>query len=74
MAYMIEKNIPYQRRFGGAVECKYPWPQMEVGDSVLIDKYQTLVCRLAGAWGRKHGRKFKTSKVDAAHTRVWRTA
>jgi hypothetical protein len=32
--YKIEKNIPIPSRSGR--KCKYPWKEMEVGDSLLV--------------------------------------
>lgn len=74
MAYLIEKNIPYQRRHGSGGKPKYPWPDMEVGDSVVLDTYQAAACRAATGWGKRHGKKFTTSAISERSTRVWRIA
>ena len=60
---------------------KYPWEEMEVGDSVFIeaDKGQTLfylkrkVGPSARYYGAVTGKKFKTLKMDKENgVRVWR--
>jgi len=74
----IDKNIPLP-----AVHSKFnfPWPDMEVGDSVLImpDKKETidiLKLKIKGSaryYGVKTGKKFKSliNRVDN-EIRVWR--
>ena len=61
---------------------QYPWPQMEVGDSVLIqaEKGESLfslkrkVGPAARYYGEKTGKKFKTlMEHDGNGVRVWRT-
>ena len=60
---------------------KYPWPEMEVGDSVLItaEKGQTLfelkrrVGPAARYYGQKTGKTFKTLiDHESNGVRVWR--
>ena len=61
---------------------QYPWSQMEVGDSVLIEveKGESIaglkrkVGHSARYYGEKTGRKFKTLTEHAGNgVRVWRT-
>ena len=74
----LEKNVEipvvHSRR-------QFPWSQMEVGDSVLIqaDKGETLfnlkrkVGPAARYYGEKTGMKFKTLiERDGSGVRVWR--
>jgi hypothetical protein len=60
---------------------KYPWAEMEIGDSVLIiaDKGQTLsklkrrVGRAGRYYGQMNGKKFKTLIMREENAvRVWR--
>ena len=75
---IIEKNVKIPVVHS---KNKYPWDQMEVGDSVLIiaDKGQTLfdlkrkVGPSARYYGAVIGKKFKTLKIDEENgVRVWR--
>ncbi|SPD75760.1 hypothetical protein PITCH_A720100 [uncultured Desulfobacterium sp.] len=61
---------------------KYPWPEMDVGDSVLLqaEKGESLfslkrkVGPAARYYGEKTGKKFKTLiDHDGNGVRVWRT-
>ncbi len=65
----IDKNVPYTGRRGG----KYPWFEMEVGDSVMFDEsYKpSTVRQSAYSFGRRHGLKFGYAKVEGGF-RVWR--
>lgn len=50
------------------------WSRMEPGDSFKVPT--TAALRLtsnAANWGKPLGRKFSTRKIDATHSRVWRT-
>lgn len=72
---MIEKGIPVTD--GRSLRkgcCKYPWADMEVGDSFLVTHVnQKAMATTAGYHSRKTGRKFKASKVENG-VRVWRIA
>ena len=51
---------------------KYPFPEMEVGDSFFAKASQPAVSGRAGNFNRKHpDRKFTTRKVEGG-TRCWR--
>ncbi len=67
----IEKGIPYPGRRVG----RYPWHEMEVGDSVFFDdSYKVSTVRQSSYnHGRKHGKKFGYSKVQGGF-RIWRIA
>ena len=60
---------------------KYPWPEMEIGDSVFIKaekgedlfKLKRKVGPAARYYGEVTGKKFKTLKIDEEEgVRVWR--
>ena len=62
----VEKHIP--------IPMKYPFDQMELGDSFLIPqtvKRQT-VSIAALRYGNKHGMKFTTRKMSDGSYRCWR--
>jgi len=74
----IEKNIPIPEVHS---KHKYPWPDMEVGDSVFIEaeKGQSLfnLKRIVGPaaryYGEKTGKQFKALLDHEANgVRVWR--
>jgi hypothetical protein len=67
----IDKNIPAPdpSRRGGA---KYPWRQMEVGDSFFVaDVTTNNLGTAAQQVGKRMGATFTTRKVDGG-ARVWR--
>ena len=64
----IDKNIPLPTR--------WPFKQMEVGDSFAIptDMKRHTVAVSAMRYGKKHGMKFTTRKMPDGTFRCWRTA
>lgn len=54
---------------------KYPFDDMQVGDSFLITEAGMVKNARSAAWmySRRHGMKFSCRKVDGGW-RVWRTA
>ncbi len=73
----IEKNIPVTSR------SKYPFPEMNVGDSFLVPADSSgarvneratspIVSGAARAWGHTRGRKFSVRKQPCGGYRVWR--
>jgi len=73
MAFEIEKNIkvPPVSHSGGR-KAKYPFAELESGDSFLVvgEKPQ-LVQQAAAAYGRRHGVKFETRRCEGG-VRVWK--
>lgn len=69
--FEIEKNIPMV----GSARLKYPFPDMEVGDSFGFpgEKLGT-VSSAAAAYGRLHGVKFSVRKMPDGSGRCWRVA
>ena len=64
----IEKNVPIPER--NSNKKKYPFGEMEIGDSVFEVK-PTGIYRAAGAYGRRHGMQFRL-KTENNGERVWR--
>jgi hypothetical protein len=73
MTFEIEKGVPVP---SGAVSNRYPFREMEVGDSFFVPSGATQAgnVRAAAAMaGRRHGAKFKVcQKADGV--RVWRVS
>lgn len=67
----IDKDIPLHTKTGDATR-KYPFPDMEVGDSFLCNGFDHgQVGRAAWHWGRINDRKFSVRKTPEGH-RCWR--
>ena len=67
---IIEKNIPVPER------SKYPFCDMKVGDSILLDSAseRNAVISAANYYRRKHNENFRiTTKAENGSLRVWRT-
>ena len=69
----IEKNIPIPEACGGAITRKYPFNEMEVGDSIFIEgrKGSYTPGNAAHNYGKNHGKKF-TSRKENDGFRIWR--
>lgn len=76
----IDRDIPIpesrthggRRGASGGATGKYPWAEMEVGDSFLVKNVrQQHMGQLASAAGARLGRKFSTRTVENG-VRVWR--
>ena len=74
----IEKNFPFSEVLS---KHNYPWPEMEVGDSVLIQtedgeplfKLKRRVWSASNYYGIKTNKKFKTMLIHEKNgVRVWR--
>ena len=69
----IEKNILMSPSRRGRPR-KYPFPDMEIGDSIIMGKLKHNSARVcASKYGRKAGKKFET-RVTKGKMRIWRTA
>jgi len=63
----ISKNVPIPNR-----GCKYPFADMEVGDSILFDReYANTIRASARYYFQKAGWKL-ISRSDGDKTRLWR--
>ena len=70
----IEKGIPFPDFTGGNI--RYPWNEMDVGDSLFSPKPNALASA-ASVWGKRKGWKFSARTVTengVTGTRVWRIA
>lgn len=71
--FKIEKTVEIPGnagRTGGPN--RYPFPDMEVGDSFFVSGAQgSKAGPAAHTWGRSHGRKFVTRK-EGDGVRIWR--
>ena len=74
--FTIEKNVPLPVE-GREHNLKYPYPEMEIGDSFLApatDCFEASKIRSSAyAWGRRNGHKFKTAR-DGDGIRVFMIA
>jgi len=61
---LIEKGVPIPGRF--------PFGQMEVGDSFVITTKRSTAAVAARRYGDKHKMKFVTRKMDNGAIRIWR--
>ncbi len=72
--FVIEKNVPIPLK--GNVRRKYPFAQMEVGDSIFVAgdaaKTENISCS-ANAYGKRNGAKFSARCVEGG-VRIWRIA
>lgn len=69
MAYKIEKNIPIPpQRYGRNDTAQQTVLDMQVGDSVLVDKSKAAYFYVLG---KKHNKKMVTRKVEPKKMRVW---
>ncbi len=69
--FKIEKDIPV-----APIErdtSLYPWRNMEVGDSIIIERpeHQFTARSAASAYGKKHKMKFVSRKLPEG-MRIWR--
>ena len=74
MAYKIEPSIPYPGRPGRKAS-RYPWRDMEIGDSFFVSDEETTQRRIGSAPAyfsiRNPEYKFSVRKVEGGY-RVWR--
>ena len=69
----IDKNVPMPRPDASPV-AKYPWRDMEVGDSFFVaGKTMKQFAGIPGSASRKYGKKFSARSVEGG-VRVWRVA
>lgn len=68
----IDKGIPVPDESRGA-NGKYPFADLEIGDSFFVNVKQVAVCSSAAGYGKRHNKKF-TTRSENGGTRVWRIA
>ncbi len=62
--YEVSKNISFPPNISGPVS-KYPWAQMEVGDSFPLEKPEVLQVRSGAQYRKvKHGEKYRVRKYN----------
>ncbi len=66
----IQKGVPIPT---SKIAKRYPFKDMEVGDSFLTDAPQQWASAAAIVHGKRVGQKF-TTRVENGGTRVWRIA
>lgn len=74
-APLVERGIPLPKRIK---PCKYPWAEMKVGDSFLIDAPLSRMVNATRSWGMRHKWKFalrerKLEQHGEQGIRIWRT-
>jgi len=71
--FEVEKDIEIPAKRHGP--SKYPWAEMEVGDSFFVEgpapKTQRCLAVCAGGQRRRHGTRFTTRQCENG-VRVWR--
>lgn len=80
MTYQIDKDIPVPPlpksagRKQGKTRLKYPWPDMEVGDSILVPDVTLETLKTAAlAWAKRQGLPWKfTARSNIRGVRIWR--
>ena len=77
MKYNIEKSVPIPKGSGVGRRTKYPFSEMDVGDSIFLDgEFATIAkCKAYAAakgYQDRTGRVFCGRKV-AGGVRIWRT-
>jgi len=79
MAFEIQKSVPMPEQSVGKV--KYPFPDMEVGDSFWAPLSTEKLSNATGHWREKLGHKYSVRPEEGEHegqtvagARVWRTA
>lgn len=69
----IDKDVPTPSGHWCENRFKYPFKNMEVGDSFFTDSARVAVSSSAVAYARRNGVKF-TTRSENGGTRVWRIA
>ena len=76
MAYKVEKNIPLSSPLGFRWNTKYPWPEMEDGDSFIIplaeSKAPNSLMISGNDWCRRNNPSLRClARVEEDGVRVW---
>lgn len=76
--FKIEKNVPFNGHVSSRKGAsKYPFPEMEVGDSFSFGADNSDVDKIrmaASRFGQTNGMTFSTSRQKDGTYRCWRTA
>lgn len=68
----IDKSVPIPKHADR--NGKYPWREMEIGDSFVVSSAGDKLPSAASWAGKRHGLRFTCRKIDENTTRVWRIA
>lgn len=79
MSITVDKNVPIPpvQRPGVGRPAKYPFRQMEIGDSFFVERSTRFMARAVFYWEKKCGGKFSARTVienGVKGCRVWRVA
>lgn len=69
----IDKGVPVPASRWSGSKRKYPFPDMEVGDSFFTESKQETVGSSVASYARFNNKKF-TARSENGGTRVWRIA
>lgn len=77
--FKIEKDVPLPTTVGKGGTSKYPFRQMEVGDSFRVEGPVTAgqrnsISHCAASVGKRTGRMFTTRLQPDGSVRIWRVA
>lgn len=72
--FAIDKNVPAPAGSGRrGAPAKYPFSEMEFGDSFEVDSTKSQSVRTSAAqFGRRTGRKFSVKQAGPGKHRCWR--
>ena len=68
--FKIDKDVPIPEG-AGKKSYKYPFSEMEVGDSFFTDVLREKLYPAASYYGKRNGKKFSIRKMEGGY-RVWR--
>ena len=69
----IENGIPMPELKHRGKKCKYPYAQMEVGQSFVSDSMPTTMISACSSWAKRNNPKWKFRVVsENGGSRIWR--
>ena len=71
--FIIEKNVPLPSAKSQGGTSKYPFGEMQVGDSFFFGGPATRIRSACSISARRHNRRYSV-RVEGSGFRVWRTA
>lgn len=66
----IDKNVPMKR---ARAQSKYPFGDMDIGDSFFVEKGRKQVACAASSYGKRNRKKYAV-RAEGDGARCWRTA
>lgn len=71
--FVIEKGLPMPEFSASGRPAKYPFSEMQVGDSFVLPEDQLIRIRSAAAnWGTRQGKKLSVRQLKDGSYRCWR--